>query len=156
MVVVAINHCYLAHRYASCFCRIVCCRVIHLYDFLMKNKKKFNSFEIPLSIVILLLILFFLFDNLWFARIGLAIGLFSLLSKTFRRSISILWTKALSIVGFVNAHVLLSLIFFIILLPISIFYRLFNKDKLKLKAGKASYFENRDHLFVAEDLENPW
>ncbi|MEM9545088.1 MAG: SxtJ family membrane protein [Bacteroidota bacterium] len=123
----------------------------------MNNQQNENSkHEIPLSIVLFMLILYFISKNSIFIIIGFSIGLLSLLSDTITYYISWAWKQLLRGVGFINAHVLLGLVFFVILFPISLLYRLSNRDSLNLKSGKKSYFEERDHIYVAKDIENPW
>lgn len=123
----------------------------------MSNKTLNQSrYEIPLSIVLFMLIIFFISKNDLFIFIAFGIGLISLLSKTITHYIVLVWNYILKIVGTINAHVILGLVFFIILFPISIIYRLLNRDSLNLRAGKESYFLKRDHLYTSKDIENPW
>lgn len=84
------------------------------------------------------------------------LGLLPLLSKRLARIITKAWQRLMAAIGFVNAHVLLTLIFFIVLVPISFLYRLLKKDPLQLKRGGDSYFQERNHQYEAKDLENPW
>lgn len=58
--------------------------------------------------------------------------------------------------GWINNRILLSIVFFVILFPVSLLSKLFHKDPLKLKKAQSSCFVNRDHKFVKEDLENIW
>lgn len=123
----------------------------------MDNKPSNNSrYEIPLSIVIFMLILFLISKNTIFIYLALGIGVISLLSKRITHYIVLVWNQIIKIVGTINAHVILGLIFFVILFPISMVYRLLNKDNLNLKSGKESYFQTRDHRYTAKDIENPW
>jgi len=123
----------------------------------MNTKSNGNSrHEIPLSIVLFMLIIYFISKNPIFIIIGFSIGLLSLLSDTVSYYISWVWKQILRVVGFINAHLLLGLVFFVVLFPISILYRLSNRDSLNLKPGKKSYYEDRDHRFTAKDIENPW
>lgn len=121
------------------------------------SKMKSNSIhEVPLSIVLFMLIIAYFTSNLLFVKIAFAVGLLSLLSSYFATALTKVWGKIIGVVGFINAHVLLSIIFFVILLPISLIYRLFNKDTLNLDAGKSSYYSERNHTYSAGDLKNPW
>jgi len=64
-----------------------------------------------------------------------------------------LFTK---ITGYIIQTVLLSVLFFMILFPISVLYRLFNKDNLMLSPKYPSYFININKEFGKESLEKPW
>ena len=121
----------------------------------MKYDKQ-SKHEIPLSIVVFMLILFFISKTDVFIYLAFGIGLVSLLSKRMTNVFIWLWTRLLKYVGLVNTHLILGVIFFIVLFPISLIYRMWNKDSMNLKAGKDSYFIQRDHLYTAKDVENPW
>ena len=122
----------------------------------MKDQRNQNTHEVILSIVCLCLVLYLISGNHYFASVGLAIGVFALLSDKVRNIIVTIWSKVLLVLGKVNGFVLLSLVFFLILSPIAFVYRIFNKDSLSLKPKAGSYFAVRDHTFAKSDLENPW
>jgi hypothetical protein len=42
------------------------------------------------------------------------------------------------------------------LLPISFLFRMFVVNPLSLTNTNSSLYINRDHLYTAKDLENPW
>ena len=122
----------------------------------MHGKKIKDRYEVPLSIVLFFLILFWLSKYELFILLAFAVGILSLLSRSLAYLITHSWQKLIKALGFVNAHVLLTLIFYILLLPIALIYRWRNKDSLNLKSGKASYYTDRDHKYTPADLENPW
>jgi hypothetical protein len=67
------------------------------------------------------------------------------------------WYKLAEGLGWINSRILLGAVFFLLLTPIALVYRIFAKNPLKLKKGSdASLFDERNHKFTAEDLENPW
>lgn len=87
---------------------------------------------------------------------GLGIGVLSLISKKIEKLILKGWMSLALVLGWINGRILLSIIFYIFLTPIALLSRLFTKDPLKLKPQSQSTFEDRDHKYVPEDLENPW
>lgn len=91
-----------------------------------------------------------------FYLFALFIALFSVISFWFAKTISYLWYKLADAMGFVMSKVILSLIFYLFLLPLSIFYRIFNKDLLTLRKRKESYYKSIDRLYFSKDFENPW
>ena len=67
------------------------------------------------------------------------------------------WFKISEGMGWVMSRVLLSIVFYIILLPISKLSRALSKeDPLKLKKQDATYYDTRNHDFTAEGMENLW
>ena len=67
---------------------------------------------------------------------------------------------ALSIaLGTVVSKIILSVLFFVIVLPIGLVRRVLGKDSMRIKSwkkGKESVFRTRDHRFTANDLEHPY
>jgi hypothetical protein len=47
-------------------------------------------------------------------------------------------------------------LFFMILFPISLLYRISNKDNLRLKHSHKSIWIQRNHKYTSADLENIW
>lgn len=81
----------------------------------------------------------------------------ALFSKKLTYWISFGWNKFSEGIGAVMSKLILSLVFFVVLFPISILYRFFAKDNLNLKRRKKiSFFIERNHVFSKRDLENQW
>jgi len=75
------------------------------------------------------------------------------------RPLAVLWLGLSDLLGAIVSKVLLSIVFFGIVTPIGIVRRLLGKDSLKLrafKAGSDSVMLERNHTFVAADLERPY
>ena len=53
-------------------------------------------------------------------------------------------------------NILLTFLFYFILTPLSIFYRFFNKDILKLKNTSSSLFNNVDHDLEKDSFYKTW
>jgi hypothetical protein len=105
----------------------------------------------------------FLVRNKWpdvsqvFYYISLGVGVVSLLSSTVAGWIEWVWLKLAFGLGWINSRILLSVIYFVFLLPIAWVSRLFTNDPLRLKArGAATLYTARDHEYKKEDLENIW
>lgn len=88
--------------------------------------------------------------------IALVLGLIGLFVNKVAGWITWVWFKLADAIGYVMSRVILSVIFFLLLVPISMLYRLFNKNPMQLRKKEDSYFHSRDHLYTAKDLENPW
>jgi hypothetical protein len=90
-------------------------------------------------------------------QVAIGIGLLSLISSFAAKWIEWAWLKLALGLGWINSRILLSLIYFVFLLPVAWVSRLFTKDPLKLKAKSATSLYNvRDHEYKKEDLENIW
>jgi hypothetical protein len=58
--------------------------------------------------------------------------------------------------NFVVSKIILGTLFFVVLFPISVLYKISNKDKLRLKRSKSSTWVERNHTYTSTDLENIW
>lgn len=116
--------------------------------------KRENTFENILVICMGFLILHIIFNvkALFFA--SFTIGMGGLLSSTFRNIVNALWYKIIYLISYINSRLLIALIFYLLLFPMSLLSRLFSKDPLQLKKGKdASYYIERNHLYLKNDLD---
>lgn len=95
-------------------------------------------------------------ENHWMLYTAIIVGITGLFWKWMRNSTHLLWFKLADMLGFIMSRVILSTIFIVVLIPFGLLARLFRKDLMFMKGGKQSYFISRNHLYTAEDLENPW
>lgn len=112
-------------------------------------------YETVLAIVIGTMAIYFLFDISWMIFLSFGIGLASLLFKSIAKGIHWLWMKLTHFIGNIVSSIILGLIFYLFLSPIAFIYRLTNKKKL-FSNNKDSMYVERNHLFEAKDLDNPW
>ena len=83
-----------------------------------------------------------------------AIGIFS---PFVSERIASVWMGAGRLLGRLTNGVLLSVIFFVVVVPFAFFRRVRGKDRLsRFDPKSTSNFVVRDHLFVKEDLEKTW
>ena len=69
------------------------------------------------------------------------------------------WFALSTALGTVVSKIILSVLFFVIVLPIGLVRRVLGKDSMRIKSwkkGKESVFRTRDHRFTAKDLEHPY
>ena len=86
---------------------------------------------------------FFISGKALIIYIALVVGLLCLVSDTVNYYLTTILKRILVVVGTIYAHVILSLGFFVELLPTPLLYRLFNKDSLYLRIGN-TWFINID------------
>ncbi len=103
-----------------------------------------------------LLFLYYMFQIKLLLAVAFFIGITGIFIKPLARLISWLWLKLGDLLGAVVSKIILSVIYFIFLLPIAVLYRLIKKDPLKLKKNHNSFWVARDHKYSAKDMENPW
>ena len=66
------------------------------------------------------------------------------------------WISIAHALGTINTKIMLTLVFFLFLTPLSFLRRLFTPDPLNIKPPKETLLIPREHLYTAEDLENPY
>ncbi len=104
-----------------------------------------------------LLVLFLVFHKPWISWTALGVLLIAAFSDWLSAKVAWLWLKLAELLGKVNSRILLSLVFFIFLVPLALMRRLFVRNALDLKRPtENTLYKTRNHRYVAEDLENPW
>ena len=68
------------------------------------------------------------------------------------------WLKFAQFLGFINARIILTLIFFLFLTPIAFLYRMLHGDFMNIKrnSDQKTYFVERNHEYKPKDFENVW
>ena len=125
----------------------------------MKMKKendKAKSLETLLVLVGALIVTFWITQKKIFLLLALILILIGVTSSFLTGKISWAWLKFAELLGSVMSKVILSIIYFIFLVPIALLYQLSKKDHLSLKRKKGSYYINRNHTYFSKDLENIW
>jgi hypothetical protein len=119
----------------------------------MLKEKELKS----LLVIVLGLVVLFLFTNNWYLLYaGLAIGGLGMSIPVVGYYIVWFWFKIAEVLGWVNSKIILGLVFYLFLTPLSLLYRLGKKDPMTLKAPETSNYEKREHIFKTKDLENTW
>jgi len=80
-----------------------------------------------------------------FVSLGSVLTLAGLLAPALLSPIEKVWMGLAGVLGWVNARVLLSAVFFLVMTPMSLIMRLVGRDALKrrFEKGRASYWEER-------------
>ena len=66
------------------------------------------------------------------------------------------WLWVGGTLGKINAAILLFLIYYLLLTPIAFLSRIGGNDPMQLKPPANSNFRSDNHMYVADDLKNPW
>jgi hypothetical protein len=105
------------------------------------------------------LVIFFLKDWLWAAWISLAIGIMGVLSSFLTKIIDYLWMSLAKALGWFMPKILLGLVFYLVLFPVSVLAGLFGRKdflQLKLKSDTASTYSSFNRNIDKNYFEKPW
>ncbi len=86
----------------------------------------------------------------------IGIGVLAFTIGPFGNAVVWCWYKLAEVLGWINSRIILSLVFFLLVLPLGFLSRLFKKNPLHLKNNTKTLFEERNHLYKKEDLRNLW
>lgn len=98
----------------------------------------------------------------WFKRrdgwliAALAIGGVSLVVPAAARWVHWGWSRLSLLMGEISGRLLLTLVYILLLLPLSLLARWFGRSGIRRSPGGNSYFADRSHSFDKEDLMHPW
>ncbi|HSP89029.1 MAG TPA: hypothetical protein VLN45_12910 [Ignavibacteriaceae bacterium] len=102
------------------------------------------------------LVLYLIFLWQWAIVVSLLVGIIGITSSYLSKKIEWFWMKVGDLLGLVVPKILLTLLFFLFLFPISILCRIFNKDTLMLSNKYNSYFIDVKKEFDKKSLEKTW
>jgi hypothetical protein len=129
------------------------------HKFLLKKMRDADKSKAQLVIVTGLVVLYFIFKSRYpYLLIAAgAIGVVSIAIPILGDLIVKGWYKLAEILGAINGRILLSIVFFVVLLPVALLAKIGKKNPLMLKRenGK-SVFVDRDHKYTPKDLEQVW
>lgn len=113
--------------------------------------------ETILVLVLACGVFFWLTKNNYLLLAAAVIGAVGLFIPSAAKGIHWAWMKLAQGMGYVMSKVILSIVFFVFMLPIAAISRLFTKNKnVQMKAGAATYFKERNFTYDKESLENVW
>lgn len=87
---------------------------------------------------------------------ALLLGLIGIFFPFLAEKIHWAWMKLAHAMGAVMGRVILTVVFFIIVVPMALLVRAFGKTGIKTKAEGDSYYILRDHAYTKEGMENIW
>lgn len=135
----------------------------------MKNKKTEKFLPITISkkqagdtgmaIVLILLLLGFFTKNIIFYKIAIPVLVINMTVPMFYYFFAILWLGFSRLLGMFVSKILLTIIYMILVVPVSLIRKTMGKDTLQLrefKKGTNSVMKVRDHTFSPVDIEKPF
>ncbi|NTW73160.1 MAG: hypothetical protein HGA49_13100 [Eubacteriaceae bacterium] len=94
-----------------------------------------------------------------FVSIAVLLLLVNMIRPVLYRPVAKIWLGLSHLLGTVMSKIILTVIFFVLVLPVGVLRRVMGKDALQLqewKKGKNSVFKIRDYQFTSKDIENPY
>ncbi len=120
---------------------------------MQKSQKEEGEYKSVLVIVTGFLVLYVVTPVGLFLYISLGVGVACLCSGSLRNVILYGWETLAMVLGWINSQILLTILFFVFLLPVAAMRRLFQRNRLELKRKEGSMYYDREHLYTREDLE---
>lgn len=102
------------------------------------------------------LILYLIFFWQWAVIVSLIVGIIGLISPFLRRKIEWGWMKLAKLMGYIIPNILLSIVFFLLLFPISLLSKLNSKDPLMLSKKYKTYFIDINKEMDKQSFEKIW
>ena len=102
------------------------------------------------------LILYLVFSWQWAVIISLIVGVAGIVSSFLSKKIEWGWMKLAQLLGYIIPNILLSLVFLLLLLPISLLSKLFRKDPLMLSKKYKTYFIDINKEVDRKSFEQIW
>ena len=118
--------------------------------------KREKTLETLLVLTGALVLAFWITNKKIYLLLALSLVLIGIGSPFLTQKISWLWLKLSEGIGYVMSKVILTIVFFVFLIPLALLSRVFKKDTLSLNKKATSYYSNRDHLYSDKDLKNMW
>jgi hypothetical protein len=118
--------------------------------------KKDTSKSTMLVISMGFLILYLLFSWQWAVIVSLVVGLMGIVSNALSKRFEWVWMTLSRIFSYVMPSILLGIIFYLFLFPLSLLSKLFTKDPLMLLKKYSTYFVNVEKTFDKKNMEKPW
>ena len=118
--------------------------------------RKKTSTSTILVICIGFLILYLLFGFKWLLLASLGIGLIGISSDYLSDKIEWAWMNLAKVLAYIAPNIILSLLFFLVLFPISLLAKISRKDPLMLSSKHKSYFVDVNKGFDKNYFEKIW
>jgi hypothetical protein len=112
-----------------------------------------------MAMTLILLLAGFFTQNALYYQLAIPILVLDMVYPMGFYPVAILWLGLSHLLGTVMSRLLLSVVFFVFVVPVALYRRLIGKDALQLnqfRQSSASVMKERNHLYTASDLENPY
>ncbi len=130
-----------------------------LMNYFPKKISKKQASDTGMALVLVLLLVGLFTQNNLYYKIAIPVLIINMIFPMFYYLFAIIWLGFSQLLGSVVSKIILTIIYFIILLPIGIIRRLLGKDSLQLsefKKGTGTVMKSRDYNYSSNDIEKPY
>jgi len=121
------------------------------------KKNTSNPIQTVLIITVGFIFVFLVTKWKWALSVSFIIGLVGIFSTFLSKQIDYVWMKLTWFLSLIVPNILLGIIFYIFLFPVSLLSKLFgNRDPLKLKNKTNSLYRENLKEFDKASFEKPW
>lgn len=121
------------------------------------KEEKAKSTETILVLVVALVIFYWFTKQPYLLLAAVILGAIGIFIPFLAGKIHWAWMKLAHVMGYVMSKVILTIVFFVFMYPLSLLSKIFRKtSSVQLKAGGKSYFKERNFTYTKESLENVW
>ncbi len=124
-----------------------------------KRITKDQARDTGMAMVLLCLLLGFLLDADWMFTLAIPVLVLTMIAPRAYHPIAVVWLGLSHLVGTVVSRILLTMVFFVVVLPVGLVRRMLKKDSLQLREfgrGKGSVMQVRDHVYAPADIDKPY
>jgi hypothetical protein len=122
----------------------------------MSAERDLRAVQVQLAVVAVLAALYAYYraETLLWGAVGLGISFVALPAwgRLFARG----WERLGLLLGKINGTVLLAALFFFVLVPVALLYRMRRRNALFLRRPEGTLWQERGGKISPEDLEHPW
>jgi hypothetical protein len=121
------------------------------------KKPNSNPVKTILAISLGLIVVYLITKKQWVLSVSFVVGLIGILSDFLSQKIDFVWMKISWLLSLIVPNIVLSLIFYLLLFPISLLAKLFGeKDTLRLKNNSKTNFIDFKGSFDKSSFERTW
>lgn len=102
------------------------------------------------------LALHLIFSWQWAIIVSFVVGVLGIISTFLSKKIEWAWMKLAQLLGYIIPNLLLIIVFYLFLLPISLLSKLFTKDPLMLSRNYVSFFVDVNKEMDKKSFEKVW
>lgn len=127
--------------------------------YFQKIISKKQAADTGMALMLILLLVGVVTQNDYYYKIAIPVLIINMTAPKFYYPFAIIWLGFSQLLGTVVSKIILTIVYFIILLPIGIFRRLLGKDSLQLtefKKGNGTVMKSRDYNYLSKDIEKPY
>ena len=130
----------------------------HSHIFPGKLSKK-QLTDAGMALVLILLLIGFFIRNPLFYKLAIPVLAINMIYPRIYYPFAILWFGLSNLLGSVVSRIILSVVYFIFVVPVGLIRRILGRDSLllhKFKKDKKSVFRTRNYVFSPEDIKHPY